>query len=165
MTNKTDHIETPSADRSIRQAIVAAEAEKERWEHQRIEAEERIEALERVLTLQRQALRAYTKGVVPSTEAKFDYLKRADLEGVSIKRLLIMLAQEDSNSVVRGLDAVRVLMRTGVVTDRRSADAQVYTVLNREKDSFYKIRPGEYAFIGESAPAPEPTPDPDALPF
>ena len=65
---------------------------------------------------------------------------------MTVKDALILLAQR-SGGVLKGRDAVRVFMRIGIIRDRRSADAQIYTILNREAE-FYKLKPGEYILVG-----------------
>ena len=61
---------------------------------------------------------------------------------MSLKEVLVFLARMDSGCL-KGRDAVNVVMRTGLIPNRKSADAQIYTLLNRD-ETFYKIATGEY---------------------
>jgi hypothetical protein len=141
-----------STGAAIEQVISKAEQEKEDWEGIKLEAEGKIETLDYIIAQQNRLLRTCRRGVIPVVDSSFDSVTKRDLENRSVREILVFLAKENEG-IVKGLEAVRVLMRTGVIPDRKSADAQVYTVLNREKETFSKLEPGVYQLTGISDPA------------
>jgi hypothetical protein len=127
---------------SIVSALFQAHEEKEMWEKRKLEAEERLEALSQVMEKLKDALNSYTEGALPPSSAPFSHLSKESFEGMTLKQVLIFLARMGGGRL-KGRDAVNVVMRSGLIPNRKSADAQIYTMLNREPD-FLRLGPGEY---------------------
>lgn len=63
--------------------------------------------------------------------------------------ILVEIAQQNQG-YLKVADAVEIMLRAHVATDRRAIQANVYSALRRKKKQFIKMAPGEYRYVNHA---------------
>ncbi len=136
-------------EREIQMLISELDKERDKIEQRLVACQRELATIEHKIGTLQETLGIYREHHgLPQPVVAIDERLRERFAGMSIKDMLVTMAQEQAGSL-DAPRACRTLVQIGVFKDYRNASGSVYPTLIRNPDLFEKISRGQYRLVSK----------------